>query len=109
MADYKGVNVAENWTAVQDQLRAEVRDWRSQTGLPQETRDWIEGVARGVREIVNEDFADIEWDTVRRLLVRGAGLLGQVQVNVDPDCHRGLTMAQTVFAVALFGQPGDDA
>jgi hypothetical protein len=109
MAAFQGINVAENWTAVSDQLTAEVARWRSQDGLIPGVLAWVEGAAREVAAIVAEDFADVDPDTVRRLLVQGGALIGTVMQAAEPDSQQAVAMAQTVMAVALFGQPGGDS
>jgi hypothetical protein len=102
---YHDLDVTQDWTAVQDQLQADARAFLAQPGLKPEVRAWVEEAVGQVRGIVATDFVGLDPDVVRRVIVRGGAILGVLLQAVDPECTQTLGLAQTVLAVALFGDP----
>lgn len=103
----RSLNVAANWTAVDDQIRASVPDLRRQIEASTGTMgDWIEGAADMLRQLLAEDFADLDPDVVRRVFVRALAMANTIRDRIQiADEARAQGMVQAVVTLALYGDP----
>lgn len=104
MGHPKGLNVAGNWTAVQDQLRAALPELRHDLAeLSPVLLAWMERNAQRIRQDIEADLGDVDPETLRRVFVKTIAMVNELLHVIDPGMDIAAGTAQTVMAFALYG------
>ena len=106
MSNTRIVNVEGDWGATEDQIRASVAEMRAHNGThPHQVA--AEKTAKDLRATLERELDGIDLPTIRKVLVKGSGMLNVALLTVDPECEPALGYTQNVLLLALYGQPGD--
>jgi hypothetical protein len=89
--------------AYEDQIAATMAEARRVN--PPQLQRLFEQLATSLRADIERDWPDIR--DHRALLTEVLGRVNALQLDLFPETMQAMSVAQTVFTLALYGQPGD--